>query len=235
MFKKLVAVSIYVALGFCGFINQALAEGKVLQPIKTIAVLPIKDPERFDVYGRAVNKFVPMGWIANKVDTRVKTNLFTEALMPLKIPFGKTLTNQFVDGLNALGYQAYVLDGIKGPADDPDYIDPKRIKDRADALLTVNIEEIGMSVDGKEWHYYPNISLKGLLVSTTQEDYLYEETVYYGVHANEVASWAVAADPSFVYSTADTFMEKPGEVGMRLLDGSKEVAKRMLKNIKKAM
>jgi hypothetical protein len=234
MSKKIYLLLVVVGLGFFGVINKSLAEGASRQTIATIAVLPIKDPERFDVAGRAVNGFVPGGWMANKVDSRVKTNLFTEALTPLKIPFGKALTEQYVSALNALGYQAFVLEGIQGPPDDPDYVDPKLLKDKADAVLTVSFSEIGMSVNGKEWHYFPNIALTGSLVTTAKEESLYDETVYYGVNATEVASWAVFADPTFTYSTFDAFIEKPDEVGLRLLEGSKEVAKHMVGNIKKS-
>lgn len=234
-FKKIGLLILILSLAACASNKPASVATKTV--VRTIAVLPVQDPEWFSLENRnPARVLVPLIGVANKLDSRDKAKLFTEAMVKQKTPLARNLTETFVNALNARGYRAYVLlDDVKGLANEHEEIDFTKLKDKADAVLSASIYEIGVYAGDMSVDYLPNISIYGSVISTTDGEYLYDETLYYGVNARENVSWGILADPKFAYSSFESLIKDTEEVGKKFDFGTQELGKRMAEHIHEAL
>ena len=204
--------------------------------VKTIAVLPIKDPGKFALENRNLARVViPIVGLAGKMDSREKAKVFTTTMLQEKKPFANNLAKAVVDALNAQGYQAFLLGGTRGGPDDPWRIAPVKLSDKADAVLRVSFDEIGVFSGDVSSDYLPKISVDGRLLSTVDGKELYEQSLHYGVRARENVTWGVLADPQFTYPTFEALIEQPAKIADDLDSGAQALGRRMAENIKKAL
>lgn len=204
--------------------------------VKTIAVLPVNDPEKFALENRnLVRALFPIAGLAGKLDSRDKAKVFTAMMLQEKKPFANNLAKAVVDALNAQGYQAFMLSGTRGGPDDPSRIAHTKLNDKADAVLRVSFDEIGVYSGDVSSDYLPKISVDGRLFSTVDGKELYEQSLHYGVRARENVTWGVQADPKFSYPTFEALIEQPAKIADGLDSGAQALGKRMAENIKKAL
>ena len=204
--------------------------------VKTIGVLPIKEPGKFALENRNLARvLVPIVGLAGQLDNRDKTKMFTATMLQEKRPFANNLAKAVVDALNAQGYQAFMLSGTRGGPDDPWRVAPIKFNDKADAVLRVSFDEVGMYSGDLSSDYLPKVSVDGRLLSTVDGKELYEQSLHYGVRARENVTWGVLADPKFAYPTFEALIEQPGKVADGLDSGAQALGRRIAENIKKAL
>lgn len=232
--KRLVLVVFCLMLSGCAGNKPQVVTQKPI--IKTIAVLPVKNPDWFYLENRnLVTVLSPITGIGFKLDSREKAKLFTDTMLKQSSPLGKNLALVLVGELNKKGYEAKLLEDVKGPPDDPEYIDYTKLNNYADAVLYVYFHNVGVFAGNFSTNYLPDLSITGSLVSTKDGSSIYDETLYYGIGARENVSWGIMANPKFAYPSFDALIENSVEVGEGFDFGSQALGRRMIENIKKAL
>jgi hypothetical protein len=224
------------ALFILGFLpRQALAEP--VAGVTTIAVIPVSEPSWFSLKNRNALAFLvtPLIEAGTAVDSRHKAGVFTEKIKGENFSFGQKLTDTIVQTLNEKGFHASVLQDIKRPAGDPDGIDYAAIKSDADAVLHVYFRDVGVESGYTTTSYLPKVNIYGYLFNPKDAEYIYDDTIYYGVDSREGKSWGVMADAGFAYGSFEELIQKAPEVAAGFNTGAQAAGKRLAENIRSAL
>lgn len=228
-------ISILVAL----IVSSCASRPAVVLPkptVRSIAIVPATDPAEYSFTNVSALQFlVPLAATANHFDSKDKAKLFNERLRSLDMKLAATLTESTAADLRARGYQVLILDQVQRPKDAPDNIDYEKIATTADAILHVSFSEVGMHSPRSSTDYLPRMNVSGVLFVKGRSDYLYDESIYYGVDAKEGKSWAVNGDRAFAYPSFDAVMSSIAEIQRQFENAALKVSERMTAQVHEAI
>ena len=95
--------------------------------------------------------------------------------------------------------------------------------------------EIGIYSPPATVDYLPRLNATGVIFVKGHPDYLYGETIYYGVDSREGKSWGVSADPKFAYRDFETVLGGIESLKEAFSIGVREVTQRMSEQIHAAL
>jgi len=211
-------------LAGCGSGPTAAPELPTVTRIMVIPVAPINKLH-------TENKGVPLGVLWQSIADRVKGSEFNERMEAVRKDMGPKLTAALVQQLNALGYQAQVLEGVSRPAASPDHIDYGKLP-TSEPVLHVYFNEVGMYSARFSTDYVPRVNLSAYLMTAKDGDSVYSETIYYGADASGDSSGSVPANARDRWGSFGELVAKPQEVTRSYDDAVTALATRIAKNIR---
>lgn len=196
-------------------------------PVARIMVVPVAPIDKM----HTENKGVPLGVLWQSLADRIKSADFNERMETTRKDMGRKLTAALVRQLAVQGYEAQVVEvASERPAQS--VIDESKLPP-TDAVLRVELNEVGMYSARFSRDYVPRVNLSAYLVRGETEDSLYSETLYYGADAtNEKASWSVPANPDHRWSSFNELFEHPQEVARSYDHAVNALATRIAQNIR---
>lgn len=210
--------------------------------IKSIVLVPATTPLTYTVDNRnaAIGLLLPgiagiAPGIAYAVENRSKSKVLTERLHALEFSPGANFTNAMAEALRKSGYSVQILENVTRTPRDPDNIDYEKLTYAADAVLHLYFSEIGIYSPPATVDYLPRLNASGVIFVKGHPDYLYGETIYYGVDSREGKSWGVSADPKFAYRDFETVLSGIESLKEAFSIGVKEVTQRMAEQIHAAL
>ena len=201
----------------------------MLKPtIKSIAIVPATDPASYTIQNASGIQWVlPITSAGYALDNRAKAKLFTERLAATKFAPGRQFTYAMAEALRSHGYSVQILENITRTTNDPDNIDYKELSYSADAVLHLYFSEIGFRSPPTSTNYLPRLNARGIVFVKNHPDYLYDETIYFGIDARPGKTWAIVADEKFAYSGFDPILENLDSVKAAFSTAIREVSMRM--------
>lgn len=195
-------------------------------PVTRVVVVPVAPIDKL----HTENKGIPLGVLWQSIADRIKSSDFNERMEAARKDMGPSLTMALVRQLTAQGYEAQVAEGTPGQPTRPD-IDESKLPS-TDAVLRINLNEVGMYSARFSKDYVPRVNLSAYLVRGQTEDSLYSETLYYGADAKGEASWSVPANPDHHWSSFNELFEHPQEVAQSYDYAVNALAKKIAQNIR---
>ena len=195
--------------------------------VKQVRVLPVAPIDRL----YTENKGVPVGVLWQAIADRVKSNDFNERMSATRIALAPRLTQALTRELKAQGFEASALEGVPRPSNDPDDVDYSRLPG-TEPVLHVYFSEMGMLSSRFSLDYLPKLNVRAVLLQPGFEDYIYDESIYYGVDASGTEeSWSVPSDPRFKWPNFDALVQQPELVVQSYEAGVDALAARIARNI----
>lgn len=177
------------------------------------------------------NKGIPLGVLWQSIADRVKGSDFNERMESVRKDMGPRLTAALVAQLNAQGYQAQVLDGVVRPAGSPDNIDLAKLPTSL-PVLHVYFNEVGMLSARFSNDYVPRVNVSGYLMSATNGDTVWTDTIYYGADASGDTPTSVPGNPAYRWASFGELVGQPQAVAQSYDDAVDALALRIAKNIR---
>lgn len=176
-------------------------------PVTRIKVIPVAPIAKM----HTENKGIPLGVLWQSLADRIKSSDFDKRMEATRKDMGPKLTAALVRELNAQGYDAQALEGVVRPADSPDRIDYSRLP-TTDPVLHIYLNEVGMYSARFSMDYVPRVNLSAYLLRPSNEDEIYNETIYYGADASGNTSSSIPADARHHWSSFNELYDRPQEV-----------------------
>lgn len=195
--------------------------------VTTIRVLPVAPVYRL----YTENKGVPVGILWQALADRIKSNDFNQRMDATRLALAPRFTDALLKELRAQGFDASVLEGVARPASDMDNIDYDRLPSK-DPVLHVYFSELGMLSSRFSLDYLPKVNVQASLIRPGDDDYMYQETIYYGADSSGLASWSIPADPRHKWSSFDAMVERPESVVESYDTAVAALARQIAANIK---
>lgn len=229
MFKLLLSVAILFLTSACS--NQP--KPAALKPtIKSIAIIPATNPSSYTLENVSALQFlIPLAATANYFDSKQKAKTFNEKLLARQLFLGQSFTDAIADSLRSHGYQVQILEEVSRPVDDIDNVNYANLATNADAVLHVKLTEVGLFSPRSSTNYLPRVNAHGTLFIKGENDYLYDQDIYYGVDASKGKAWAIASDKKFAFPTFEVIVANMDEVRNAFETGVHEISKRMSEQI----
>jgi len=198
-----------------------------LPTVTRIMVIPVAPIDKL----HTENKGVPLGVLWQSIADRVKGSEFNERMEAVRKDMGPKMTAALVQQLNALGYQAQALEGVSRPAASPDHIAYGKLP-TSEPVLHVYFNEVGMYSARFSTDYVPRVNLSVDLMTGSDHDSVYSETIYYGADASGESSRSVPANARDRWGSFGELVAKPQEVTRSYDDAVTALATRIAKNIR---
>ena len=220
-----------MALGGCSHKLQQPDHG----PLMKIAVMPVGNPREFEVAND--NFFARLSGAASlavSMENRRKSTVFAEKMRSEQMAMGQKLTKALLEELARQGYEVELVERAQAKADDPDDIDYTTI--HADgAVLHVWIQDIGM--DSSVWRkdYLPRLTVAVNLIYPLDEEFLYEEWLYYGSETKEGKNWSVPGQPRYRFASFEEMLNNPDQIVENFDDGIRATAQHVAREFRRAV
>jgi hypothetical protein len=215
-----------------GFPSLA-AKPKEKPLVKSIAIISATDPVLYTLETKSGFAFiVPLVATANKSESADKAKAFNEKIGPLRGGFAQRFSDKVAELLRNEGFEVAFLSNVPRPPGEPDNIDYDKVRADADAVLHLVFTEVGLYSPRSSTDYLPRVNAHAVFLKPGIEDYIYDEDIYYGVDARKGKSWAIEADPAFVYPTFEAAMSNVNEIQGRFEAAAGEIAKRLVGQLK---
>ena len=227
--RRLIRVLVTVLAS--GLLGACASHPKVVAPkptIRSIAIIPATDPAWYSFENvNAIVYAVPVTFFANKLDSRHKAKLFNDKLKSQPLPLGSALTENVAAALRSDGFTVEILSEVKRPPDDPDNVDYDSVATKADAILHLKIDEVGLYSSHTSTNYIPRVNASAKLFVKDQDDDIYEEELYYGVDAKKGKAWAIMPDAKFAYPSFEAVMTDTDDIRTAFETGMREIGQRI--------
>ncbi|HEX9450873.1 MAG TPA: hypothetical protein VF934_05615 [Burkholderiales bacterium] len=204
-------------------------------PLMKIAMMPVGNPREFEV---ANDNFFARFWgpasLVMFTENKRKSTVFAEKMRSEQMAMGEKLTKALLEELSRQGYEVELIERAQAKADDPDDIDYTRI--HADgAVLHVWIQDIGM--DSSVWRtdYLPRLTVAVNLIYPMDEEFLYEEWLYYGSEAKEGKNWSVPGKPRYRFASFEEMLNNPDQIVENFDDGIRATAQHVGREFRRAV
>lgn len=204
-------------------------------PLKKISVMPVGNPREFEV---ANDNFFARFWgpasLAMFTENRRKSAEFAEKMRSEQMAMGQKMTKALLEELPRQGYEVELIERAQAKADDPDDIDYTRI--HADgAVLHVWIQDIGM--DSSVWRndYIPRLTVAVNLIYPLDQEFLYEEWLYYGSEARKGKHWSVPGEPRYQFANFEALLNNPDQVIADFDDGLRATAQHVGREFRRVL
>ncbi len=203
-------------------------EDAIKPVIKTIAIVPATEPQRVTFESRSTaSVFIPVLGLLAASEAKKKQAEMTATLQVGKLSLADKLTQQVAADLRLAGYQVEILTNVERPKDHPDGVDIWTLPHGADAILHLQLNDVGIYSGLFSGTYAPRVTTYGLMVAKGRTRALYDAEVHYGAHAEKGKDWAVEADARYVYTSPDEIISKAEELRAVFAIGSAAAGKRM--------
>lgn len=217
------------------FATACSTHPKVIAPkpvIKSIAIIPATSPANYTLENVSAVQFViPLAATFNYLDSKQKAKAFNEKLAARPASLGPSFSEEVARSLRLLGYEVQVLEGVLRPPGDLDNVDYAKIVTTADAVLHVQLTEVGLFSPRSSSNYVPRVNAYGTLFVKGRADYLYDQQVYYGVDATSSKAWSIPSDPRFAYNSFDAVLSNIDEVQNAFQVGTYAISKRIAEQV----
>lgn len=215
----------FFALVFAALVVSACSSQPKVPPpklaIKSIALVPATNPLQYSLTNVSAVQFViPLAATVNYADSKQKTQAFSRQLAAKSLNMAATLTEATAAALRGQGYEVQVLDQVERLKDSPDNVDYSKLVTTADAVLHVAFGEVGLHSPRSSTNYLPQINAYGIVSIKGRNDYLYDDSVYFGVDAKEGKASSIMADTSFAYPSFEVVMSSLDDVQVRFENAS---------------
>jgi len=219
----------------CAFAGALLLAGCGSRPatapelptVTRIMVIPVAPIDKL----HTENKGVPLGVLWQSIADRVKGSEFNERMEAVRKDMGPKMTAALVQQLNAQGYQAQALEGVSRPAASPDHIAYGKLP-TSEPVLHVYFNEVGMYSARFSTDYVPRVNLSVDLMTGSDHDSVYSETIYYGADASGESSRSVPANARDRWGSFGELVAKQQEVTRSYDDAVNALATRIARNIR---
>ena len=201
--------------------------------INSIAIIPALSPVVYKLENRdaVVTGLFPMARYAYEQSNLAKSLEFSKMLNVPQFSPGAEMTNAIVEGLRSRGYVIEILGGVSRNPVHPEDIDYTKLSHKSDAVLHLFFSEVGLYSPPTSANYFPRVNASGRLIVKSSQEYLYDETIYYGVDARAGKSWAIVADEKLIFPDYDYVRNNIELVRSTFSAGVREVSKRMAEQI----
>lgn len=237
-----ITACIVLAIGIsgCAKPSGALVEEVPAVPVpRKIAVLTVNSPEKLHTQNKGLLSGIAYPAWLEMLDNRWKTKDFNAKLDSVRSGMGVKMTTDLVAAFEQEGFEVALLTGPKGPSNDPENVDYKKLATDS-AILHLWFHDVGMYSGRTSSHYVPRINVTAYLLYAHIEEYLYNETLYYGADARGEDYWSIPAPPNHRFPDFPAMVENQSDVvesyhtGIRAvaIHLSKELRKRFLTNEK---
>jgi hypothetical protein len=207
-------------------------EDAIKPVVKTIAIVPATDPKAVSFESRSTaGLFIPIAGLIAASEARSRQAQITAALQVEKLALGDKLTQHVAAELRKAGYEVEILTNLNRPKDYPDSIDIRTVSTAADAILQLQVSDLGIYSGLFSGSYVPRVSTYGLMYAKGRKRALYDAEIHYGAHAEKGKDWAVEADPKYSYTGPDDILGKAEEVKSVFTEGSVAAGRRMTEQL----
>jgi hypothetical protein len=211
----------------------ALVESIPARPVvKKIAVLSVNSPEKLYTENKnLLTGIVYPGWIES-VNNWQNTKDFNAKMDKTRLEMGGKMTASLAEALSKEGFQVEVIAGPKGPPDDPENVDYKKLATDG-VILHLWFDTVGMYAGRTSSDYIPRVNVRAYLLHANDEEYLYNESLYYGADARGEDYWSIPANPDYKFPNFPAMVEKASEVAEGYDVAMREIAKHVGKEFRK--
>lgn len=222
---------IVLTLGGCSHKLQQPDHG----PLRKIAVLPVSNPHEFEVANdNFFVRFFGLASLAMSMENRRKSKTFAEKMRSEQMAMGQKMTKAILEELPRQGYEVELIERVDGKGDDPEDIDYTTI--HADgAVLHVWIQDIGMDSSVLRNDYLPRLTVAVRLIYPLDQQFLYEEWLYYGSEAKEGKNWSVAGKPRYRFASFEEMLNNPDQIVENFDDGIRATAQHIGREFRRAV
>ncbi|MCW7540028.1 hypothetical protein OOT46_19510 [Aquabacterium sp. A7-Y] len=222
-----VALFSFVLMSGCGTSQNLAPEPKIV--LSKVAVLRVDPPG--ELYTRNSNLVLNstgglLGAGVQALDTSYKSRTFNQKMEEYRLSSGKKMTSALIEELARQGFDVELIDGPKGPPDDPDNVDYTKLPTR-NPVLHVRFDAMGMYSSQTSLYYLPQLNVSAWLVMPGSESYPFEEGFYYGADSRGEKYWSLPSDDKYRYGTFETLVNSPDSVAEGYDAGIRAVAKRI--------
>lgn len=178
---------------------------------KKIAILPVENPSTLYTQNRNILGDTLFGALLQGAVNQQQSNLFAQKMEEKRTTMGEEMSQALVEELSKAGYEAVLIKDVRGPAEDPAYIDYKKIDTDA-PVLHITFDRVAMYSSRLRSDYEHQINVSALLLTAKDEEYLYDEALYYGAESKGEQYWSIPSDPKYRYANFDDLVAKQDEV-----------------------
>lgn len=220
---------------FLVYVTPLRAQGEVgtVKPvIEKIAILAVNSPDKLYTENRSpLSMLLIPGWI-EPLSNWQNTKDFNLKMEESRLGLGKKMSSALMKELTNEGYKVEFIAGPKGPPDDPESVDYTQLETDG-PVLHLWFETVGMYSGKTSVDYTPRVNVSVYLVRPKDEEYLYNETLYYGADSRGEDYWSIPADPKYKYRSAAALLEKSSEVAESYDVAVTKIAQHLAKEFKK--
>jgi hypothetical protein len=204
--------------------------------IKTIVIVPATSPVQYTLENlSAIQFFVPIAAAGYASDSKAKAATFTQSILAKAPPLGKSFTDAVVRELENYGYKVRVIEDLTRNKDDPDSVEYSKLPFSEDAGIHLTISEIGLVSPRSTTSYMTRVNAHGIVFVKGRDDYIFDQSIYYGIDAREGKDWAISADETAAYSGFDEVQANLDTVISRFNIGLQQISKKLAAQIHAAI
>lgn len=178
---------------------------------KKIAMLPVENPSTLYTQNRSILGDTLLGALVQGAVNQRQSTLFAQKIEEKRTTMGEEMTQALVEELARAGYEVDLIKDARGPAEDPADIDYKTIATDA-PVLHITFDRVAMYSSRLRSDYEHQINVSALLLTAKEEEYLYDEALYYGAESKGEQYWSIPSDPKYRYANFDELVARQDEV-----------------------
>ena len=205
--------------------------------MKSIAIVPALSPVMYSLENRNIvlGRLFPWTQCAYRASNASKTVEFSKSLAAPQFSPGHEFTTAVAVGLRGRGYVVQVLENVARDPVNPAEINYDKLQFDADAVLHLYFSEIGLYSPPSSPDYLPRVNAGGRVFVKGRPDYLYNETLCFGVDARPGKGWAIVADEKLAFPNFEFVLNNIDVVRNAFSTGVQEVSKRMSEQVHAAL
>jgi len=231
-FRVAVSLSVLIAV----MMSTGCARHKVAPPdhgpLKKVAVLPVSNP---GLTTRNENFFAQLsgiGSLAQSSYNRDKSKEFAQKLGGEQAIMGEKMTQALVEELRKQGYETELIQRVDENPKDPEDFDYAKLQ--ADgAIVHLWYDEVGMYSSTFRSDYLPRVNVVVRLFYPRDEEYIYDERLYYGADAKAGKNWGILSDPKYRFNSFDALVNNADTVIESLDVGVRAIAERTVQEFQR--
>jgi hypothetical protein len=201
-------------------------------PIKTIALLPIIEPDAFlaaNAGGQAMG-FGLVGGLIQASNNTSQTKELSTLMNAENLMLSKSMAELLQAELKVNGYEVVTLAERPKVREDKT-VDYSNIATTADTVLDTGFLIAGYSSTPQSTDYLPGIRFVARLVSSSDHTRRYFQIFNYGVPLTKEGIEHLPSDPRYAYGFYDALKSTTSQAGRGLQEGLKPIAVRIAEQL----
>ncbi len=229
-FERAVRIAFLLFMSGCASIVTPHAFNRGAHSIKKIALLEVRNPERFTVTnmgGFPFQAFGIIGEAAQTADVDSKSDALRRRLGGTKITFASEMTDAIEVALQKHGYEVVPLPNVVVVRDADGQVDYSHIETDADAILDVWFCAVGYLSAPTSSDYLPWVRVNARMIAAKDKSLLYFQAFGYGADLGFPEIMHIPSNPIFAYGSFDDLMDQMGQAQLGIKAGLPPIAARM--------